>query len=68
MTGGIHPPKGRRSRLALTMSEREEISRGIVAGWSIRSIAIGAEPSTLDSESRVAAQSQPAALPSQHSR
>jgi len=29
--GGIRPPPRRRSRLSLTLSEREEISRGIVA-------------------------------------
>ena len=38
-TGGIRPPERRRSRLALTMAEREEISRGLVAGHSIRAIA-----------------------------
>ncbi len=53
-SGGIRPPKRRRSRLALTMSEREEISRGIVAGWSIRSIAsaLGRAPSTVSRELR----------------
>jgi hypothetical protein len=30
-TGGIRPPKRVRSSLALTLSERENISRGIVA-------------------------------------
>ena len=29
--GGIAPPLRRRSRLSLTMDEREEISRGLVA-------------------------------------
>jgi len=38
-TGGLRPPERRRSRLALTLAEREEISRGLVAGLSIRSIA-----------------------------
>ena len=38
-TGGIRPPQRRRSVRVLTLSEREEISRGIVAGHSIRSIA-----------------------------
>jgi len=28
-TGGIRPPPRRRSRLALTLAEREEISRGL---------------------------------------
>jgi IS30 family transposase len=37
--GGIAPPERRRSRLALTLSEREEISRGIAAGESGRAIA-----------------------------
>ena len=36
--GGIRPPQRRRSQLALTLAEREEISRGIVAGHSIRSV------------------------------
>ena len=38
-TGGIRPPRRKRSRLALSLAEREEISRGIVAGRSIRTIA-----------------------------
>ena len=38
-TGDLRPPVRRRSRLALTLAEREEISRGLVAGLSIRSIA-----------------------------
>ena len=37
--GGIRPVPRRRSRLALSLSEREEISRGIVAERSIRSMA-----------------------------
>jgi IS30 family transposase len=40
-TGGISPRPRRRSRWALTLTEREEISRGLVAGQSIRSIAVG---------------------------
>ena len=31
VSGGIRPPSRRRSRLALTLAEREEISRGLVA-------------------------------------
>jgi len=48
-TGGIRPPPRRRSRLALTLAEREEISRGVVIGQSIRSIAASLEraPSTI---------------------
>ena len=38
-TGGLRPPERRRSRSSLTLAEREEISRGLVAGLSIRSIA-----------------------------
>lgn len=38
-TGGIRPPDRKRSRLALSLLEREEISRGIVAKKSIRMIA-----------------------------
>ena len=37
--GGIPPLARRRSRLALTFSEREDISRGIACGSSIREIA-----------------------------
>jgi len=51
-SGGIRPPKPRRSRRALTIAEREEISRGIVAEQSIRSIAaeLGRSPSTVSRE------------------
>ena len=51
-TGGIRPPKRSRSRLALTLSEREEISRAVVAGHSVRSIArsLGRAPSTVSRE------------------
>ena len=51
-TGGIRPPRRRRSRLALSLAEREEISRGIVAGRSIRTIAsqLGRAPSTVSRE------------------
>jgi IS30 family transposase len=37
--GGIAPPVRRRSRLSLTLAEREDISRGIASGSSIRAIA-----------------------------
>ena len=51
-TGGIRPPENRRSSLALTLAEREEISRGVVAGVSLRSIAasLGRAPSTVSRE------------------
>lgn len=38
-TGGIRPPARRRSRWALSISEREEISRALAAGESIRCVA-----------------------------
>jgi len=37
--GGVKPPPRARNRRHLTMSEREEISRGIAAGLSYRAIA-----------------------------
>jgi len=51
-TGGIRPAQRYRSRLALTLAEREEISRAMVAGHSIRSIAtsLGRAPSTISRE------------------
>ena len=50
--GGIIPAVRRRSRLALTLAEREEISRGIAIGSPIRQIAagIGRPPSTVSRE------------------
>ncbi len=38
-TGGIRPPSRTRSRLALTLADREEISRSLRAKQSLRSIA-----------------------------
>ena len=53
-TGGIRPVQRHRSRLALALAEREEISRAVVAGYSIRSIAVslGRAPSTISREIR----------------
>ena len=50
--GGIRPAPRRRSRLALTPCEREEISRGIAGHESVRSIAklLGRSPSTVSRE------------------
>lgn len=50
--GGIAPPERRRGRLALTLTEREEISRGIAAGESARKIAarLSRAPSTVTRE------------------
>lgn len=52
ITGGIRPPKRRRSRLALSLSEREDISRSIATGSSMRMIAtqLGRSPSTISRE------------------
>ena len=51
-SGGIRPPQRIRSSNALTLSEREEISRSIVAGQSMRTIArsLGRSPSTISRE------------------
>jgi IS30 family transposase len=51
-TGGIRPAPRHRSSLALTLAEREEISRAVAAGHSIRSIAslLGRAPSTISRE------------------
>ena len=53
-TGGIRPAERRRSILALSLTEREEISRGVVAGHSLRSIAVslGRAPSSVSREIR----------------
>ena len=50
--GGIRPPSRRRSQLSLTLSEREEISRGIASHLSLRTIAtqLGRSPSTVSRE------------------
>ena len=51
-SGGIAPIARRRSPDALVLDEREEISRGIAAGQSIRGIAAGLRrsPSTVSRE------------------
>jgi hypothetical protein len=53
-TGGIRPPDRMRSRLALTQIDREEISRGLRAKVSLRSIAraLKRSPSTISREVR----------------
>ena len=53
-SGGIRPSARTRSRLALTLAEREEISRGLVAKQSLRSIArrLKRAPSTISREVR----------------
>ena len=51
-TGGIRPPPRQRSRLTLTLAEREEISRGLACGLSLRAVAaqLGRSPSTISRE------------------
>jgi transposase, IS30 family len=50
--GGVRPRPRMRSRIALSLEEREEISRGLAAGDSLRSIAarIRRSPSTVSRE------------------
>lgn len=52
--GGVAPAPPRRSRLALTLGEREEISRGIASGIALRAIArqLRRAPSTISREIR----------------
>jgi IS30 family transposase len=52
--GGIQPSTRHRSRLALSLSEREEISRGLAEGQSMRKIAASIQraPSTVSREVR----------------
>jgi len=52
VTGGIRPPDRTRSRFVLTLIEREEISRGLAAKHSFRSIAriLRRSPSTISRE------------------
>ena len=56
--GGIRLPERRRAACALTLEEREEISRCIVAGDSLRS-----RPCTVDYQSRNQTQWRPTPLP-----
>jgi len=52
--GGIAPSPRRRSRVALTATEREEISRGLAEGRSVRGLAarLRRAPSTISREIR----------------
>src|ERR1051326_6511810 len=54
VNGGIAPAPRRRAPLALRLEEREEVSRGIAAGRSMRRIAqdLGRSPSTVSREIR----------------
>ncbi len=50
--GGMAPPQRARSRLSLSLQEREEISRGLMAGLSFRQIGLqlNRSPSTISRE------------------
>lgn len=52
--GGIQPPERVRAQAQLTLAEREEISRGLAAGGSMRQIAgrLHRSPSTISREVR----------------
>ena len=52
--GGVPPAPRRRSRWALTLAEREAISRGVACQWSFRRIGaqLGRAPSTVSREVR----------------
>jgi IS30 family transposase len=51
-TGGFRPPQRSRSKIALTLAEREEISRAVAEGQSVLSIAarLARAPSTVSRE------------------
>ena len=51
-TGGILPPARHRARLALTLAEREAISRGLASGTSLRQLSrqLRRAPSTVSRE------------------
>ncbi len=53
-TGGIRPPDRMRGSHALSLAEREEISRGLSVNYSLRAIALqlGRAPSTVSREVR----------------
>ena len=53
-TGGIRPPDRRRAKRALSLNEREEISRGLSVKQSLRAIArrLARAPSTISREVR----------------
>ena len=52
--GGVPPAPRRRSRWALTLAEREAISRGVACQWSFRRIGaqLGRAPSTVSRQAR----------------
>ena len=67
-TGGIRPAQRSWAATALTLAEREEISRAIVAGASIRAIAARLGTSTIDIQPGDQAQWWAPQLPSEPGR
>src|SRR3972149_11085849 len=63
--GGIVPAARRRSLVTLTLAEREDISRGIASGSSIRDIAQGLERAASTVSRGVARPGGGAAAPAQ---
>jgi len=63
--GGIVPAARRRSLRALTLAEREDISRGIASGSSIREIAKGLPTGCVDGGPGGIAPRRPSTLSSQ---
>ena len=59
-TGGIPPPARHRARRALTLTEREAISRGLARGTSLAADQPPATPDPLDRESGGATPRRPA--------
>jgi IS30 family transposase len=57
--GGFVPAVRRRSLVALTLTEREEISRGIASGSSIREIATGLKRAVSTASREVARHGRP---------
>jgi DNA-binding NarL/FixJ family response regulator len=64
-SGGIVPAVRRRSLRTLTLAEREDISRGIASGLSIREIANGLQRPVSTVSREVARQWRPSTLSSQ---
>src|SRR2546427_4064069 len=62
--GGIAPAARRRSRRGLTLAEREDISRGIASGCSMRGIAPPPGPASSPRNREVTPQGGPA--PARH--
>lgn len=62
-SGGIRPGPPCRSPRQLSLEDREEISRGVAAGESIRCIAPRLEPCAIDDQPRDQPQRRAAPVP-----